>query len=100
MVAVARFEIVLCHSNVDFVGLAAGSVHKAGSQTSSVERAVMLFSLVVSHCAVVGGLRPEYFSVMAFDVCSHTVHATTANLADVSVEKFVRQVIFREVPIN
>ena len=46
---------------------------------------------------VVGGLRPEYFSVVAFDVCIHTVHATIANLADVSVEKFVKQVIFREV---
>ena len=74
--------------------------HKAGSQISSVERAFGLFPAVASGCAVVGGLRPEDFSVVAFDVCSHTVHATIANLADVSVEKFVKQVIFREVLID
>ena len=104
MVAEAGFKIVLCHSNVDFFGLVAGgycgSVHKARSQASSVERAIGLFPAVASGCAVVGGLWPEYFSVVAFDVCSHTVHATIANLADVSVEKLVKQVIFREVPID
>ena len=64
MVAVAGFKIVLCLFNVDFVRLAAGgycgSVHKARSQTSSVERAMELFPSVASGWAVVGGLRPEY----------------------------------------
>ena len=52
-----------------------------GSQTSSVKWAFRLFPAVAYGCAVVGGLRPEDFSVVAFDVCNHTVHATIVNLA-------------------
>ena len=81
MIAVAGLEIVLCHSNLDMQPFG-------------------LFPAVASGCAVVGGLRLEDFSVVVFDDCSHTVHATIANLADVSVEKFVKQVIFREVLID
>ena len=71
MISVAVFEILLCQSNVDFVGLAAGgycgSVHKARSRTSSVERAFgLFFPAVASGCTVVGELRPEDFSVVAF----------------------------------
>ena len=101
MIAVVGFEIVLCHSNVDFVGMAAGgyfgSVHKTGSQTSSVERALRLFPSVASGCAVVGGLRPQ--DLLLFDVCSHTVHATIAILADIFKQSAI-QTNFAELGIS